>query len=185
MRQKRQRLIANLKRSLVAAMLFAIVRPAVAHNGPPFPIIVDKLVGPCIISLWTHPDVGIGTFFVVVSPVKGQKIPADLKIDLSVQPVSGRLAEARYPTERDDSYNPIHFNAAIPFDKQEFWRIRVFLQSKAGNGESMATVEVTPPGLGKWDLLFFMSPFLAIGLLWFIAMKKRGRRRKALATVAR
>ena len=26
-----------------------------AHNGPPFPIIVDQRVGPCIVSLWTHP----------------------------------------------------------------------------------------------------------------------------------
>jgi len=32
--------------------------PAHAHNGPPFPIIENQRVGPCVISLWTHPDVG-------------------------------------------------------------------------------------------------------------------------------
>ena len=63
------------------------------HNGPPFPIIVDQRVGPCIVSLWTHPDVGVGTFFVMVDGAPGIGIPGDLKIDLGIQPVSGRLAE--------------------------------------------------------------------------------------------
>ncbi len=36
---------------------------AAAHNGPPFPIITDQRVGPCIISLWTHPDLGTGYIF--------------------------------------------------------------------------------------------------------------------------
>jgi hypothetical protein len=155
--------------------------PASAHNGPPFPIISDKQVGPCVISLWTHPDVGIGTFFVIVAPPPGGKIPSDLKIDLSVQPVSGRLAEVRYPTERGDMNGQEQFNASIPFDQQEMWRVRIFVSSSAGNGESMATVEVTPPGLGRWDLLLFTSPFLLVGFLWYLGMS---RRRKMMQTVA-
>ena len=69
---------------------------AAAHNGPPFPIITDQRVGPYIISLWTHPDLGTGTFFVMVDPVPGGTVPKDLKIQIGVQPASGRLAEVVY-----------------------------------------------------------------------------------------
>ncbi len=55
---------------------------AEAHNGPPFPIITDQRVGPYIISLWTHPDLGIGTFFVMVDLVPGGTVPKDLKIQI-------------------------------------------------------------------------------------------------------
>ena len=52
-------------------LVLLVPAPAQAHNGPPFPIIENQKVGPCIISLWTHPDVGTGTFFVLVDPLPG------------------------------------------------------------------------------------------------------------------
>ena len=57
--------------SVVAVLMLAM--PAGAHNGPPFPIIENRTVGGCVISLWTHPDVGTGTFFVLVDPIPGGK----------------------------------------------------------------------------------------------------------------
>ena len=61
-------------RTLRAALLLtALSLPVRAHNGPPFPIIVDKRIGPCIVSLWTHPDIGIGTFWVIVDPPPGRR----------------------------------------------------------------------------------------------------------------
>ena len=85
----------------IRRLLFLVAfASACAHNGPPFPIISDYRMGSCIISLWTHPDVGIGTFFVVVNPAPGKQIPKDLRFDIGVLPVSGRLKEARYNTTR-------------------------------------------------------------------------------------
>jgi hypothetical protein len=80
------------------AGLLALLWPmrARAHNGPPFPIIENHTVGPCIISLWTHPDVGTGTFFVFVQPLPGATVPKNLKIQIGVQPESGRLPEVVY-----------------------------------------------------------------------------------------
>src|SRR5450755_2501034 len=81
---------SGLFAGFVAALLVMVcAASASAHNGPPFPIITDQRVGPCIISLWTHPDVGLGTFFVMVEAPPGATIPGDLKIDLGIQPVSG------------------------------------------------------------------------------------------------
>ena len=56
--------------ALVVVLLVAS-SPLGAHNGPPFPIISDKRVGPVVVSLWTHPDVGTGLFYVIVNPPPG------------------------------------------------------------------------------------------------------------------
>jgi hypothetical protein len=163
------------------SLLLLLASSAWAHNGPPFPIISDYRMGPCIISLWTHPDVGIGTFFVLVGAAPGQQIPKDLKFDIGVLPVSGRLKERRYGTERGYQNGQLRYDASIPFDKQEMWRINLYLRSATETQKTTATVEVTPPGLGAWDLLFFSWPFFGFGFIWFLAMKRRRARRLANA----
>src|SRR6202162_618585 len=151
------------------------------HNGPPFPIIVDQRVGPCIVSLWTHPDVGVGTFFVMVDAAPGTAIPNDLKIDLGIQPVSGRLAEVIYATRRENMRGQLEYKTEVNFDRQEFWRARLILHSSQGDGESAASVEATPAGFGRWDLLLYLLPFAGVGFLWFEALTaKRSHRRKQL-----
>src|SRR3954469_13048426 len=83
--------------------LFLVITgiPAGAHNGPPFPIIEGRRIGPFVVALWTHPDVGIGTFFVILDAPPGGRISNDLKVDIGVQPVSGRLPEVRYAARRE------------------------------------------------------------------------------------
>jgi hypothetical protein len=157
-------------------LFLAITVPAAAHNGPPFPIIVDRRVGPCVISLWTHPDVGIGTFWVMVDPPPGGAVPKDLRVEVGVQPVSGRLKEKRYVARLDKMRGQVQYYVEAQFDAQELWRIHVLLDSSAGHGESTATVEVTPPGLGRWDLLWYASPFAAVGFLWFRALMRKRKR---------
>jgi hypothetical protein len=161
---------------VLALLLLLIPATASAHDGPPFPIIVDQKVGPCTISVWADPDVGTGTFFIIVSAPSGSTIPGDLKVVVSVQPSSGRLAEASYSAEHEDLRGQIQYKALVPFDAQELWRVRVRLQSAESSGEAVATVEATPPGLGRWDLLVYLLPFLAVGFLWFLAVvRKRSR----------
>jgi len=168
--------MAALRKCLLLVLL---ALPLAAHNGPPFPIIIDRPVGPVVISLWTHPDVGIGTFFVIVTALPGGTIPDDLKFDIAVQPATGRLAEARYAMQRESLRGQVQYNASVPFDAEELWNVRVFVASAKGTGEASASVQVTPPGLGRWDLLFYSAPFLGIGFLWLRALM---RRRKARPT---
>jgi hypothetical protein len=149
-----------------------------AHEGPPFPIIVDKSVGPCMVSVWTDPDVGESTFFVIINPQPGGAIPTDLRVELGVQPTSGRLAEKLYPVQREDLRNQLQYKALILLDAQEMWRVRVVLTSTQGSGEASATVEATPPGYGRWDLLIYLLPFVAVALLWVRAVTRRRSARK-------
>ena len=124
-------------------------------------------------SVWGDPDVGIGTFYVILEPLKGSSLPGDVKVNVAVQPVSGRLPEARYSAGRDQSSRGVQFKAEVPFDAQERWRLRVMLESSQGNGEVSSDIEVTPPGFGRWDLLIYSFPFFLIGLLWLRAFFRR------------
>jgi hypothetical protein len=167
-------------RAYLAMALLAICGsgPAWAHIGPPYPIMQDCKIGPLTVEVWSNPDVGIGSFFVVIDPPKGGSVPADMKVQVIVQPVSGRLSEKTYDAWRDKLRSRVEFKADVPFDKEETWRIRVVLASSQVSGETDTNVEVTPALLGRWDLLLFLLPFLGVGLLWFKAMTTRRKNRR-------
>src|SRR5450432_23127 len=172
----------HLAKMLLPGILFWLLFlpiPAKAHNGPPFPIIENQKVGPCVIALWTHPDVGTGTLLEIVDPVPGGTIPNDLKIEIGVQPESGRLPEVLYTLERDDTRGQVQYKTLTQFDRDEFWRVRLVLEStQQGRGEAFSRVEATPIGFGRWDLLFFLLPFLAVILLFFRGMSRHRKRRQ-------
>src|SRR5262245_37964467 len=78
----------------VLLVIFCMVKMASAHEGPPFPLVVDQKVDRYVLSIWTDPDVGTALFFVILN---SPEPPADLRVQIGVQPVSGRLPEAFYP----------------------------------------------------------------------------------------
>jgi hypothetical protein len=161
--------------SFIAIVLFA--GSASAHEGPPFPLFVDQKVDRYVVSVWADPDVGTALFFVIVNVPEPAELPPDLRVQIGVQPASGRLAEVFYPTSREDLRGQTQFRAEVHLDAEELWRVRVRLESAAGNAETLATVEATPPGYGRWDLLVYLFPFLALGLLWTIALVRKIKRR--------
>lgn len=144
-----------------------------AHEGPPFPLFVDQKIDRYVISVWTDPDVGTAQFFVIVNPQQPAQLPGDLHVQLGVQPVSGRLPEVFYPATRENLQGQTQYRADVHFDAQELWRVRVRLESAGGNAETVATVEATPPGYGRWDLLLYLLPFLAVGFLWALALVRK------------
>jgi hypothetical protein len=158
---------------------------ALAHIGPPYPIMENRKVGPLTIAVWSNPDVGNGSFFVIIDPPQGSPVPSDMKVQVAVQPVSGRLPEKAYGAWREKLLDRVEFKTVVPFDKEETWRIRVLISSSQVSGEADTDVEVTPALLGRWDLLFFLLPFVGVGFLWFKAVRtKLKRRRRAQRTSA-
>ncbi len=165
----------RLQKSLFLLIVVMFARTTRAHEGPPFPLFVDQKVDRYVVSVWTDPDVGTALFFVIVN---APDLPPDLHVQIGVQPTSGRLAEVFYPAERENVQGRVQYKSQVQFDAQEFWRVRVQLQSaQAGNAETVATVEATPPGYGRWDLLIYLLPFLAVGLLWAVAMIRKVKQR--------
>jgi len=159
------------------ALVLVLAKSLSAHEGPPFPLFVDQKVDRYLISVWTDPDVGTALFFVIVKAPEAAQLPADLRVQLGVQPASNRIAEVFYPATRENVQGQTQYRAEVHFDAEELWRVRVRLESAVGNAETVATVEATPPGYGRWDLLLYLLPFLAIGLLWALAFvrKLKGR----------
>ncbi len=164
---------------LAACLLCAWPVRLRAHDGPPYAVIVDKPVGPCVLSVWADPDVGVGTFFVILEPPPGGNLPDDIKVTVAVRPASGRLPEASYTAAREALRNRVQYKAEAQFDAQEIWSVRVVLESASGGGEISTEVEVTPPGLGRWDVLLYLFPFVAVGALWVRALLYRRKRRRA------
>jgi len=77
-----------------------------------------------MISVWTNPDVGTGSFFVLVDAPAAGKIPSDLKVDVAVQPLTGRLPERHYAAWRENLRGQVEHKTLVPFDTQEMWRVR-------------------------------------------------------------
>jgi hypothetical protein len=164
-----------LRFALPLVLIFLCVQATNAHEGPPYPLFVDQKVGPYVVSVWTDPDVGDALFFVIVNPT--DQLPPDLRVQIGVQPVSGRLPETVYSGERENVQGQVQYRAQVHFDAEELWRVRVRLEGAQGNAETVATVEATPPGYGRWDLLVYLLPFLGVGILWAVAMVRKLRRR--------
>ena len=159
------------------AIVFLFAKTISAHEGPPFPLFVDQKVDRYVVSVWTDPDVGTALFFVIVTAQDAGQLPADLQVQIGAQPVSGRLTETFYTATRVNLQQQVQYKAEVHFDAEELWRVRVRLESAQGNAETLATVEATPPGYGRWDLLLYLFPFLAVGALWTVALIRKIRRR--------
>jgi len=178
------------RRNLAAFILFLLCAsaPAWAHIGPPYPIMQDRKVGPFNVEVWSNPDVGTGSFYVIIDPPKGSTltVPPDMKVQVAVQPVSRRLPEATYGAWREKLLDHVEFKTVLPFDKEETWHVRVLFASSLAGGELDTDVQVTPTLMGRWDLLLFLLPFAGVGVLWFKAASvKRSRRRTTRSRAAR
>lgn len=171
-------LLPRLALLTLAAILGA--RPAAAHAGPPFPILEDQRSGPYLVEVWSDPDIGTGTFFVLLEvpeTPETTRFAAPRRVRIAVQPVSGRLPEAVHEASAQEVREGARFHAAVPFDQGGKWRVRILIESAAGTGELITEVEPTPDGtLGPGSLVLYTIPFLAVGFLWLKAvLRRRGR----------
>lgn len=147
-----------------------------AHEGPPFPVLVDEDRPPWVIDVWADPDVGLGTFWVQLRAADGAALPEDTKVWVFAAPSDGRQEALRWPTEPEPFRSGQQFVAEVELPTREFWSVRVLVESTAaGTSHALSfNVEVTPPGYGPVDLLLYVWPFLAVAFLWWKAMQ-RGR----------
>jgi hypothetical protein len=162
----------------IIALLFLSAAPSsvLAHEGPPFPILVDQPAGPYVISVWTDPDVGIGKFFVILEAAPGTTLPTENDVEVCVEPKTERLPEKCFHGIRQNLRDRVQYYAEVEFDQQEYWRVRVKVNGANGMGEVTAEVEATPPGFGAWDLLIYGMPFILFGALWAFAALRRVRK---------
>ena len=152
-------------------LLLLTASPAAAHYGPPFPILVDRPAGPYVVSVWADPNIGTGTFFVILETPKGKRLPAGTRVRVGVRPVSGRLPEVLYETEAQSVRRGARYFTSVQFDQGGIWHVRCLIDGSEGGGELTADVEATPAGvLGPLGSLIYLVPFLGVGGLWLKAV---------------
>ncbi len=164
-------------RLLLAALLFTALAPrATAHDGPPYPIFVDEKIGAFTLSIWTDPDVGTGTFFYYIEAPDG--VTSDhIRIQASATPVDETSPAVTGSSELSEPGEPFQQIGTLEFDHRGQWSTRFEIRTTDPTGSSSTAPElsigslhfaldVTPPGLGAIDLLWFALPFLMLGGIW-------------------
>jgi hypothetical protein len=150
--------------------------PAAAHVGAPYPVLLEEPVGPYTTSALADPDVGQGTFYIMVTLDAGQPVPADTGVTVWVKPEDGHLADAGYLAERQQTRYGERFVAEVPFDVRGPWQVRLVIEGSAGRGETHFPVRVTPSGTGWLATLACLVPFVILGGLWLRgALRQRPR----------
>lgn len=153
----------------LAAVLALTAGVASAHDGPPYPVLVDRDLAGHVVSIWADPDVGIGTFYVYVSDVEA----GDPVLRISVWPTDEHKSEAAFtavPAEEDE---PFQLVGEVDFDRRGEWEARFHFEGRDGSDEVTLPIDVTPPGAGTIDLIWFLGPFLALAFLWVKVFLKR------------
>jgi hypothetical protein len=177
---------------LLLATLVASATAAYAHDGPPYPIVSDQVVGAYLVSIWTDPDAtddggAEGKFWVVLDAGRrGQPVPAGTRAHVALRPLDGRGA-ADAGEAAPVNGNPSRQYVALVMDHEGPFEVRVAVDGPLGRIDVTATAEATydlrpAPAL----LVVYAAPFVGLGLLWIkiLRARRRARARGAVSPAA-
>ncbi|HEY8549312.1 MAG TPA: hypothetical protein VIL35_05090 [Vicinamibacterales bacterium] len=165
---------------LLACVLVLAGARALAHDGPPFPIVSQRIAGPYEISVWTDPDAtddgtAGGQFWVMLELADGGEVPPDTRASVMIRPLD------RDGPEHSGVAEPVNGDVgnqfvALLMDHEGRFAVRTVVRGSRGEAVVDADVEATydlrPPPI---MLLIYMLPFLLIGLLWLKLLLTRRR----------
>ncbi len=126
---------------------------------------MEEPLGPYLVSALADPDVGGGTFFILVT-LDGAPPPEATAVTVWAEPEDGHQAAAAYPAQRQQTRYGERFVAEVPFDAEGPWLVRLEVEGPAGLAETAFSVRVTPAGTGWLATLACLVPFLLLAALW-------------------
>ena len=163
------------------ALGLLISEPLSAHDGPPYPIVSNQLLGRYRISVWTDPDTtddgtAGGQFWVMIDPDRaGDTVTADVQAVVTVRPLdrTGTPVTARATPVNADRSRQF---AALNMNHEGRFAVHVDVESDAGrvsvDSEVQATYDLRPSPL---MLLVYLLPFVLVGFLWTTLLVRRRR----------
>ncbi|MBC7711689.1 MAG: hypothetical protein H7177_00015 [Rhizobacter sp.] len=153
-----------------------VISEVFAHEGPPFPILVDQKFLTNKISVWTDPDTEKGTFLFYPEGenLKGDDFIYQIKATPTTGPKEILSALAMKGEQQNGRFT---YTATIPFPRAMVWNVEILVKNKQ-NGDVLLDqtlpVEVTPPGPNRTEILVYLIPFLIIGGIWIkVVIHKR------------
>jgi hypothetical protein len=156
-------------------------RAVFAHDGPPYPIVSNQLLGAYRVSVWTDPDTTDddrtgGQFWVMIDPAQaGGAVSSDVHADVTIRPLDrpGTSSTARAAPVSGDATRQF---AALRMDHEGRFAVRVDVESAAGrvsvDSEVQATYDLRPSRL---MLVLYLLPFVLTGSLWTTLLVRRRR----------
>ena len=157
-----------------------------AHDGPPFPIVSDRVPGAYLVSVWTDPDATDdgspgGQFWVQLQLAGAEAARAGRDArDAS------RAAGGAHGAERVGAAEPVRGDvsnqfAAVVMDHEGRFAVDVTIDGPPGpatvTAEVDATYDLRPP---PFMLAVYALPFVLAGFLWIRLLdKKKGSRLRA------
>ena len=172
-------------RLAAAATLMAVTvgSPAFAHDGPPFPIVSDRIAGAYRVSIWTDPDTTDdgspgGQFWVRVYRAGSDDAPpSGTRAAVRITPLDrpGEELRAEAAPVRGDLTNQF---AALFMDNEGRFGVHVTIEGPLGpaavDAEVEATYDLRP---APYLTLLYLAPFLLVGLLWgHLIVRRRSTR---------
>jgi hypothetical protein len=155
---------------------------ATAHDGPPFPIVADRIAGSYRVSIWTDPDAtddgsARGQFWVTLDPARARApVPADTRVTISVAPLdrAGPSQTTQAAPTRQEASRQF---GAVAMDHEGRFRVHVTVDGPWGpaavDAEVDATYDLRPPPV---MLAVYAIPFLVVGFLWLKLLLRRRQR---------
>ena len=168
---------------LLTVVLVAVPAPdAPAHDGPPYPIVSNRLIGPYDLSIWTDPDstddgTAEGKFWVVLEATdRAREISQGTRVRVAIRPLDRPGAERAADAALVEGKVSRQY-AALLMDHEGRFGVRVTVEGPAGRAEIDSSVEATYDLRPAPFLVFvYALPFVAIGLLWMkVLLRRRGR----------
>lgn len=160
-------------------------RPAQAHLGPPFPIIVDQPIPGYIVNVLANPDTSQAVAYVVLERDRGPTAWPVKSVDVWDEPVDHHRPKKVFSASTQFARGSIRYFSEPEFDTIGPWKMGFDIRLADGtNHPFVADVTATPPGVGRWGLLLFSAPLILFGAL-FIAVVARRRRGASKKPVAR
>jgi hypothetical protein len=150
-----------------------------AHDGPPFPIVSDRVEGAYRISVWTDPDTtddgsNGGQFWVMIGRGDGTgQLPAATRATVTAVPLDrpGASRSSAAAPVRDDVTTQF---AGLVLDHEGRFAVRVSVDGPLGSAtvesEVSATYDQRPSPI---LIAVYLMPFLLVGLLWARLLLRR------------
>jgi hypothetical protein len=166
-------------KAAVCAALLLCASTLAAHDGPPFPIVSDRIAGAYTISIWTDPDAtddgsAGGQFWVTLkASAEEAAVPEATHIRVAVRPLDRpgpAIAAAAAPV----SGQATNQFAALLMDHEGPYAVRVEIEGPLGGAAIDARVDATydlrpPPYMIAW----YVAPFVVVGALWTRLLLRR------------
>jgi hypothetical protein len=165
-----------------AVLLVAGARPALAHSGPPYPIVTTQPAGPYQVSVWTDPDTTddgtpAGRFWITVKPAGvDAAAPPETRVHVAIAPADRGGATLEGDATRLENDATQHL-VALLMDHEGPFRVHVSIDGPLGRADLDSHVDATYDLRPAPMLMFvFAMPFVLVGFLWIkLLLRRRSR----------